>query len=69
MSGLIISEPKHFSKECKFWKDCKDKGCVRELKAAYGKNWRKPNATIIWSIELCYALKDLEKKGLVKCDV
>ena len=57
--------PNRISKECKYFKTCKDKSCVKEFHSLYGRKIPK-NATIIWSIELCYALKELEKAGLIK---
>ena len=51
-------------RDCKLWKECKTKDCIKELKALYGKDWK--NGSIIWSKEVCYALNDLKKKGLVK---
>ena len=57
---------KSISKTCKLFKNCKNRGCIKELKAVYGKNWKSPKAKIIWSVELCYALEYLKKNGLVQ---
>ena len=53
------------SKDCKLWKVCNNKECVREFHMLYGKKIPK-NATICWSMNICYALHDLMKNGLVK---
>jgi len=51
-------------RDCKLWNECKSKDCINELKSLYGKNWKK--GSIIWSKDVCYALNDLKKKGLIK---
>jgi len=54
-------------RDCKLWNECKSKDCVKELKSIYGKNWER--GSIIWSKDVCYALNDLKKKGLIKKEV
>jgi len=66
LSGKPKLEGKSLSKNCKLWNKCRYKECIQELKALYGKNWKNPKATIIWSLQICYDLHDLIKNGLVK---
>ena len=63
------------SKDCKYFKNCpfKSKGekrdCQREFEYLYGKKIPK-DATILWSLQVCYALKELIDDGLVEvCQV
>ena len=44
---------KRISEECKLFKTCKDKACLRDLGGP-------------WSIELCYDLNELMKMELIK---
>lgn len=56
---LWIFAEKEFKEEmdCKIWDKCKHHSCFRE-KLKYG--------SIIWSKQICYALDDLEDKGLIR---
>ena len=48
---------KRISQTCKHFKDCPhDYGCLYEI-ALYG--------SALWSVELCYDLKELQDAGLV----
>ena len=63
------------SVDCKLYKNCpflesyrgkRIRACEKEFRMVYGKNWKNPKATIIWSIQICYATKNLIDKGLIK---
>jgi hypothetical protein len=42
---------------CKLWNKCKVKECLFEA-IEYG--------SCLWSVDICYALEDLKKKGLIQ---